>query len=131
MDVLRNAPVAICLAAVCVFLASAGVNPARGQETPLGPDGARALQTALHDAYQDTNVMGAVAAVVFADGTSWTGAAGWSHPGRGLEMRPDMMFNVGSISKNYLAALTLRMVEKGALSLDDTVGDYFSGLSSA
>lgn len=100
----------------------------RAPLAPVTSDRAGALQAALEDGHQATGVVGAAAAVVFADGARWSGAAGWSDPGRGLAMRPGLMFNVGSISKNYLAALALRMVERGKLSLEDTVGDYFADL---
>jgi D-alanyl-D-alanine carboxypeptidase len=42
-------------------------------------------------------------------------------------MRPDMLFQIGSIEKNFTAALMLKLVEEGRLSLDDPISRWVSG----
>jgi CubicO group peptidase (beta-lactamase class C family) len=37
---------------------------------------------------------------------------------------PDTVFQIGSISKAYAAALVLRLADKGLLSLTDPAGDH-------
>ncbi|MGH8111976.1 MAG: serine hydrolase domain-containing protein [Rhodanobacteraceae bacterium] len=42
-----------------------------------------------------------------------------------------MRYSIGSISKQFTAAAILMLQQQGKLSLDDTVGKYFPGLSDA
>lgn len=66
--------------------------------------------------------LGISAAVLLPGYRIWAGASGYSHPG--VPIRTDMLFNVGSIQKNFEAALVLKLAEEGALSLDDPVSKY-------
>lgn len=46
--------------------------------------------------------------------------------GRGTQpMEPDIVFPIGSISKQFTAAAALRLAQDGRISLDDTVGRFF------
>ncbi len=83
------------------------------------------LQEKLEATCAEQNILGASAAVLFNDGSCWTGATGWSHPGNKVEINKNMMFNIGSISKTYLAALAMKVIEEGKLSLEDTIGQWF------
>jgi CubicO group peptidase (beta-lactamase class C family) len=42
----------------------------------------------------------------------------------GVPIAPDMVFRVGSVTKEFTAACVLRLVEEGRLALDDPVGKY-------
>lgn len=42
------------------------------------------------------------------------------------EMTTDKIFNIGSLTKMFTAVLIMQEVEKGNLSLNDTIGKYFS-----
>lgn len=53
---------------------------------------------------------------------TWTGVSGSSQPGDPITA--NMLFNVGSVAKNFEAALVLKLVEDGVLSLDDPVEKY-------
>lgn len=75
------------------------------------------LQSSLDRRIQQYDVKGASAAVLFPEGTMWTGTSGVSHDE--VAMRPNMVFGIGSITKNVVAALTLQLAEEGKLSLDD------------
>src|ERR1700722_1615082 len=39
-------------------------------------------------------------------------------------MKPDMIFRIGSVTKQYTAIAILQLVEKGLLSLQDTIQRY-------
>jgi D-alanyl-D-alanine carboxypeptidase len=65
---------------------------------------------------------GVSAAVVYPDGEVWTGTSGFSHDQ--VEIRPDMLFAIGSITKNTVAALTLRLAEDGLLTLEDPLSTW-------
>ena len=60
------------------------------------------------------DVRGVSAAVVFPDGTLWTGAGGVSHGT--VPMEPSMLFGIGSVTKSFVAALVLELVEGAAVS---------------
>lgn len=43
--------------------------------------------------------------------------------------RPDTVFDIGSLTKQFTAAAVLRLVEQGELNLTDTLGDLFDTVS--
>lgn len=55
------------------------------------------------------------------DGRRWTVAAGMSDTARKVPMRPDQPFRIASVSKTYVAAAVLRLVERGVISLSDPI----------
>jgi D-alanyl-D-alanine carboxypeptidase len=79
----------------------------------------RGLQQALDAAYSEAGVPGVSAAVVMPDGSLWTGVAGKAELRAGRDVTPSTVFAAGSAAKPYLAALVLKLVEQGRLSLDD------------
>ena len=78
---------------------------------------ARGLERVLDMAVRVTGGTGASAAVIVPGRGSWSGASGISEPG--TPVTSDMLFDMASIGKNYLAALVLQLVEEGKLGLDD------------
>jgi D-alanyl-D-alanine carboxypeptidase len=75
------------------------------------------LQLILDQGVQEPHGRGVSAAIIFPDQTVWTGTSGISYDTVPIE--PDMLFAVGSIKKNFIASLTLQLVEARVLSLDD------------
>jgi len=55
------------------------------------------------------------------DGRRWTVAAGFADTATKTAMRPDQPFRIASISKTYVAAAILRLVERGTISLSDPI----------
>jgi len=80
------------------------------------------LQETLDRQIQKYGVRGVSAAVIFPDRNVWTGVSGISHDTVLIE--PDMLFAIGSITKNFVAALTLNLAEEGVLSLDDPLSKW-------
>jgi D-alanyl-D-alanine carboxypeptidase len=73
---------------------------------------------AVADSLREVNEgVGISAAVVFPDGTVWTGVSGISHDN--VPMTDDLVFGIGSVTKTLTATLTMRLVEEGLLSLED------------
>jgi D-alanyl-D-alanine carboxypeptidase len=68
----------------------------------------------LLDEVTGTRCAGALATVVDADGTTWTGAS------QGLD--PSAVFRSASNTKTFTAVAVLRLVEQGRLALDQRVG---------
>lgn len=111
------------------LVAACGVSPSpsapavatAGPSTAPSVDGAFSgrLMMALEAALADAGAPGAQAAVVFADGSQWTGAAGISTAD--LPMKPELLMAIGSVTKVYTATLILDLADDGILSLDDPV----------
>ncbi len=66
--------------------------------------------------------LGISAAVIAPGYKTWAGTSGYSH--QNVPVTADMLFDVGSIQKNFEAALVLRLVEERVLSLDDPISKY-------
>src|SRR5689334_796366 len=83
----------------------------------LTPHVAHALQAGLEERVRATGVPGASAAVVFADGREWSGAAGFAviSPRRPMTTRTTLPFD--SVTKIVTASVAMRLVEQHELSL--------------
>ncbi len=102
---------------------------------PSGPQldsGVAAKLQSVVDAYRaKSHVPGLVAAVVFPDGEMWTGQAGAAVLSSGEPTSADTVFSVASISKTFVAALVLRLAERGVLGLDDPLSRYVPSFPNA
>jgi len=67
-------------------------------------------------------IHGASVAVIFPDGHLHTWVSGESH--ESVMMQPEMLFALGSVTKNCVATLTLKLVEDGQLSLEDPLSKW-------
>jgi D-alanyl-D-alanine carboxypeptidase len=87
------------------------------------------IQQVLDDGLEASNGAGVSVAVIVAGYDPWVGVAGYSavEPSGFVPMRPDMLFQIGSIEKNFTAALMLQLVEEGRLGLDDPISRWVSG----
>ncbi|MGW4471547.1 serine hydrolase domain-containing protein [Nonomuraea sp. NPDC004354] len=90
------------------------------------------LQHRLDEAARDHNVPGAAVAV-WADGRLIEAATGVVNRDTGVETTTDSLFQVGSTTKIWTAALVMRLVEEGAVDLDAPVRKYLPefGLADA
>jgi D-alanyl-D-alanine carboxypeptidase len=82
-----------------------------------------ALQRAMDESIKNSGAIGVSAAVIFPDGHMWKGASGISS--EGVPLTTDMLFDIASIQKNFQAALALKLVEEGLISLDDPLEKWF------
>ena len=80
------------------------------------------LQKVLDEKISKYDVRGVSAAVIFPDQKIWTGVSGISYDT--VSMKTDMLFAIGSITKNVVATLTLKLAEEGMLSLDDPLSNW-------
>lgn len=85
----------------------------------------RALDAELQAKVEDTGVPGAVASVVFADGSQWSGAAGDAvlEPKQPMTVETSVPFD--SVTKVATAALAMRLVEQDRLRLDDPIAEWY------
>jgi len=77
-----------------------------------------ALQGTIDQWSVDVGPVGVAAAVLFPDGSVWTGAAGLADRSAGIGVDPDGRFEIGSVTKTFMAVLTLRLAEEGIVDLD-------------
>lgn len=88
----------------------------------------RSLQQALRRACINQGIVGASAAVVLPHEGLWLGTYGSSD---GIaSVRPQTLFQIGSITKTLVAATILRLAEESRLSLEDTVGQWLPAVGS-
>ena len=80
----------------------------------------------LEEARAERGFPGATGAIVFADGETWTGAAGWSDPDADAPMREDAVMLQASVGKMYVGAVARRLEADGLLSLDAAVSDILA-----
>ena len=85
------------------------------------PAAAHRLDAALKEKVEDTGVPGATAAVVFADGRVWSGAAGDAVLRPEQPMTTNTAIPFDSITKIVTASTAMRLVEQGRLRLDDPI----------
>ena len=71
-------------------------------------------------------IPGLAAAIVGRDAILWERAFGWQDLERSIATRTDTPFHVDGVTQVFTAALVLRCVEEGRLSLDDTIGRFVS-----
>lgn len=88
----------------------------------------QALNARLRDLRAKYGMPGISAAILFADGTMWRATTGFADVKAGRRLTADTEFAVASISKTFLAALTLKLVEEGRLTLDAPVVGYLPEL---
>ena len=90
----------------------------------LDDTSAAALQSAVNAVKKKYAIPGLSVAIVFPDGSMWTGQAGSGVVSPATKVDADTLFAIGSISKTYTSAMALRLVEQGVLGLDDPVSRY-------
>jgi D-alanyl-D-alanine carboxypeptidase len=82
------------------------------------------LDRALARAQAALLLPGVEATVIFADGSTWTGAAGMADVAAGRPVDPATPFAAASVTKTFTAALVLRYVDQGLIKLDDPLARW-------
>lgn len=82
---------------------------------------AERLQEQLDRLRRRGGVPGVSATIIFADGSTWSGVSGLADVAAGVAVTPETAFSVASMTKTFVAALTLSLVEDGLVALDDPV----------
>jgi CubicO group peptidase (beta-lactamase class C family) len=91
-----------------------------------GPDRAH-WQERLDALLAEHGVVGASLGVLH-DGAVTTWAGGRASTATGAPVRPDTVFQIGSITKVWTATLAMQLVDEGRLALDEPVTRYLPGL---
>ncbi len=102
-------------------------SPAPTPTTPvdvsiLDRTGIRARLQAALDADRAVLAAPAISAAVrFADGSTWSGTSGVADLASGRALSPETPFPIASVSKTFLAAEVMTLVDAGSLHLEDRV----------
>lgn len=86
---------------------------------PTEPTLQEQLDDILSDTLQAHAGTGVSATVLMPGAQRWVGTSGVSH--EAVSVTPQMLFGASSITKVYVAALTLKLVEAGLLTLEDSL----------
>ena len=97
----------------------------------LPPDMAAKVDTAAEKALADSGAPSLSLAVVKDGRIAYVKAYGKARLEPATAARPEMRYSIGSVSKQFMAAAILMLVEEGKLSLDDPVGRYLPNLTRA
>jgi D-alanyl-D-alanine carboxypeptidase len=107
---------------------SASPTPRPSPSAPVGPRPTEpvvaALQERLDELRAEYGIPGASVAIVFDDGSTWTGVSGLADVAARRRVTPDTAFAIASISKTFTAALVLDLVAEGRLVLADAAIEY-------
>ncbi len=100
-------------------------SPARNAQARLTPEIAREFERLLGEQLANTGVPGLSVTVVFGDDQVWSGADGDAviEPRQPMTTGTAMAFD--SVTKMATAALALRLVERGELTLDDPIRRWY------
>jgi D-alanyl-D-alanine carboxypeptidase len=104
---------------------SCGPNTLRGEMNPPALPFASKLQDAINQVLpsnKDQPGLGISVAVIVPGYRTWTGVSGNSHAD--VPITTDMLFDAGSIEKNFQAALLLELAQEQRLSLEDPISKY-------
>jgi D-alanyl-D-alanine carboxypeptidase len=89
------------------------------------------LQSFVEDWSVANDPVGVAAAVLFPDGELWLGAAGLADRETALAVAPTDRFEIASITKTFMATLTLRLVEEAVIDLDDPIAGFLPDFPAA
>jgi CubicO group peptidase (beta-lactamase class C family) len=87
------------------------------------PSGAARIDAAVNDAMRDTVTPGASVAVAI-DGAVVFAKRYGNADSRGTPVTPDTVFQMGSVTKQFVAAAIMQLVEAGTVNIDAPVGRY-------
>ena len=112
-------PVSLCVA---LLVALVWVTPVCAIEE-VDEDLARQIETFLAGVYSDEEPGAAVIAVREGE-VVFRGAFGVANLELGVPLEPEMVFRLGSITKQFTAAAILLLEEDGKLAVTDSINDY-------
>jgi CubicO group peptidase (beta-lactamase class C family) len=105
--------------AFALFLFSVSLNAADPPKPPV-PKTTSELEQALRKVLVDTKTPGAGVSIVARDRVLWTAGIGKADVAKGIDVTPDTLFRIGSVSKSFVSLSILKLEEQGKLHLTDT-----------
>ncbi len=106
---------------LCLISLSSGAVLAKqpaSDDPVFTPELADALQKTLESLHKKQGSDGMSASLYISDRCYWEGAAGVTRHDPPVPVEPDMLFHFASITKTFVAAIVLQLVEENKLGLD-------------
>jgi D-alanyl-D-alanine carboxypeptidase len=100
-----------------------------GLGPPLTPAREAQLSTTLLRLRAADHLPGVQAVVRTAGGATWSGHAGFADLATHERVTATTLFDAGSITKTFVAALTLQLAGEGVLALDDPLSRWLPGFT--
>ena len=88
------------------------------------------LEKTVQAELQEKNAIGAGVAIIKNERVVFAKGFGTANVETNSPITPDTLFQIGSITKTFTAALILSMAQEGKLKLDEPVGSYAKNLST-
>ncbi len=104
--------------------ASPAASPAPSAVVALDPALAGALQRVVDASQARIPAPGISVAVHLADGRTWSGVAGDRQLSPRRPVTQDTVFAIASITKTFVTAVVMQLVDEGQVSLDDRLSRY-------
>lgn len=117
----------VALAWLCALVGPGAMPVAASSADDLGA----ALQSVIDQKRVSLRVPGVTAAVIFGDGSRWTGVSGSASLSPERPVTADTPFVVGSITKTVVAALILDLAEEDLLSIEDPLSTWLPDYPNA
>jgi D-alanyl-D-alanine carboxypeptidase len=111
---------ALCLAGCLFTRTDQGSTGEKKNENCCSPE----LQQALDHKAKELNVPG-IQASVRAKDFYWQGTSGSTDWGKREKLTAEHILRIGSVTKNFTAAIILKLYEQGKINLDDTMNKWF------
>ena len=83
-----------------------------------------ALDGFIAQEMEASHIPGLAVAVIRGGRLAWSRGYGWADIERNIPMTPDMLQNIGSISKTFVGSAVMQLWEQGTLQLEDDVNQY-------
>jgi len=103
--------------------------PVTRPEGPLPPEVVREIDAVAADALS-RGVPGMAIGVRIGDGVPFLRGYGLFNIENGIPVHAHDVFQVGSITKQFVAALIMMQVQRGTIDLNDSIGDYVPELDT-
>ena len=88
------------------------------------------LEKLVPEELKERNTPGAVIAIVSGDRVVYQKAFGLANIETGAEMRPEMLFRLGSTTKMFTAAALVSLAEQNKINLGEPIGNRVKGLNA-
>jgi methyl acetate hydrolase len=91
--------------------------------------GAAGIDDVLRTGLQKRKIPAAVAMVATAEKTTYTGSFGKRDSASGIDVKPDALFFIASMTKAITSTAALQLVERGKLTLEEPVSNHLPELA--
>lgn len=123
MTMTGHAVAAVALLAAAVPAMAESAAPAAAAAAPAKEDLRKLADAVLAESYE-ANGPGAAVVVMQGGKIVYTGARGMADIAGGKPITPDTVFRLGSITKQFAAAVIVQLAQEGKLSLDDPLSKF-------